>query len=111
MFWKRQIRILNLHLKRVNETHLRVGNRTSGLRVGNREPSILRIGRSKTENRLQSEMVNSRRCEPILGGNPINITHNTCAHYPVLIGLRTAERSRLLLGLRAAAKPDLRVTC
>lgn len=112
MLWKKQILVLTLSLKRVNETHLRVGNRTSGLRIGNHESHSQRIGRSKTENRLQSEMVRSRRCEPNLGSNlsetPITLA---MSYYPVHILDCVLLRSRLLLGLWAAAKPELRATC
>ena len=80
-------------IETINGTHLRVGNRTSGLRGRNQESHSLGIEVSKPKNRLQSEIINSRRGEPIIGGKPINNTHST--HATLLpspkSGLRTVE--------------------
>lgn len=103
--------LLTLQLKRVNGTHLRIGNRTSGLQFVNHESLSQRIGRSKTKNRLQSEKVNSRWCEPSLGANQSTTPIIIISHYyPVQLMGCVLLRVRLLLGLRAAAKPELRAT-
>ena len=109
MFWKRKIRLLPFCSKRADGILSKVGSRTSGYRVGNHESHSLGIGMSQTVNRLQSEFVNSRRCEPIQGAN-LSQAQNRITYSQSSLQVCVLLRVRLLLGLRAAAKPELRAT-
>ncbi len=88
--------LLSLPPKRTDEIHLKVGSRKSGYRVGNVESLSKRIGVSKTINRLQSELVYSRR-GGLVSRTTLSPPPNDCADEPAVITGRVVKRERPLL--------------